>query len=195
MDAYDILRQQARKRRDAAFDVSRHEYYAALKEIDRLQRALEGEAKAFKVQTSAKLVRQAIPHDRLFTMPELIKAVKLAQPDRVIHDQTVRAYINTLKKAKEIRAVKRRGAYVFYAAWDYETPPDKFGAKPITLVAIDILKDTGPLRMSELNAKIRETGYRNDVTPKKLLSILDQCLRRNKKTFFQDGQRWGLCGA
>src|ERR1700690_830435 len=96
MDAYETLRQQAAQKRDEIIAAARTEYQHALWKLRELRRTLNGQdpraAMRAKRRPLIELTRELLPHDRAFTISEVVERLGEAQPDRTIYVATVRTF-------------------------------------------------------------------------------------------------------
>ncbi len=78
---------------------------------------------------------------------------------------------------------KNQRGRVEWAAAGLEAAESKFGAMPPVDLAEQILRERGPMKPAELVVAIRETSYRADSNPQKLLAALRNAVRRYPRRF------------
>jgi hypothetical protein len=138
-----------------------------------------------------ELTRELLPHDRAFTISEVVELLGHAEPDRTIYIATVRTFFVRLEEQGLIRRVRRRKGRVLWATADSGVPDSPYGAMPMTDVAADIIRDTGPLKGAELIVAMHERGYRTDASQRGLYRTLESSLSKSP-LFRKDGGKWGL---
>jgi len=193
MDAYETLRQQAAQKRDEIISAARTEYQHALWKLRELRRTLNGQdpraAMRAKRRPLIELTRELLPHDRAFTISEVVERLGEAEPDRTIYVATVRTFFVRFEEQGLIRRVRRRKGRVLWATADSGVPDSPYGALPMTDVAADIIRDRGPLNGAELIVAMQERGYRTDVDPRSLYGVLESSLTRSP-LFRKDSGKW-----
>lgn len=197
MDAYDQLRQQARKKRDAVIMSARRECRDSIRKIDAISRRLSQAAlkrRAKPGQPIIEMICDLIPQDRTFTFGEIVEQLQDADPGRDFNVPSLRTFFQKLRDRGIIRRVSKvDGGCVLWAATGHVIPDGPFGAMSLVDVAELVLRDAGPLWPTELVLTIQERGYRTDADPRKLLNSLQTSLKRNRERFVCDeDRRWGL---
>ncbi|HTQ40995.1 MAG TPA: hypothetical protein VMJ32_18415 [Pirellulales bacterium] len=197
MDAFELLRKQAAQKRDAHVKAARAEFWRTVVAIKALRQRLDSNAPKPPVPNPKSLMvllRENIPHDRLFSAADAIALMADADPERRIRFRTIRPYLERLEKKGIVHKIRRGTQGVFWAAADYAGPLDLSSTRFITEVAAEALHKFGPLTSLELVVALRAGGYRTDAPARALLNNVATSLRRNR-LFRKDGKRWSLKSA
>jgi hypothetical protein len=195
MDAYEALRYQAAQKRDAIIKAARAEFWRTIQAISALRYRLDRNTPnpaGPKPKALMALLCETIPHDRLFTVAEVIELMAEAEPERHIHVRTVRPYLERLEKRGIVRPVRRGLKGIVWAATDYAAPADPYGTRTLTEVAAEILREFGPLTSVELVLALHARGYRTDAHPRTLNLAIRTSLRRNPRFRKDDKGRWSM---
>jgi hypothetical protein len=195
MDVYDQLMTLARRRRDADLEQVRADYRLAVRKIGELQFLLGNQPQAPKPKLSKPLLEvicDMMPKDRPFTFSEVIAAIAKAEPDRPLNESSIRTLLPRLADQGIIRRVgKNQAGRVEWAAAGTVTADNPYGAMALTEVAEIVLREHGPMTPAELVVNIRESGYRADADPRRMVASLRQSVRRYPGRFeVGDDGRW-----
>jgi hypothetical protein len=192
MDAYESLRQEAAKKRDEIIAGARIEYQHALWKLRELRRTLNGQdpraAMRVKRRPLLALTRELLPHDRTFTISEVVELLSQGEPDRTVYSATVRTFFVRFEEQGLIHRVRRCKGRVLWATADSGVPESPYGALPITDVAGEIIQETGPLKGAELVIAMHERGYRTDTTQRGLYRTLESSLSKSPLFRKEDGK-------
>ena len=181
---YDSLRKQAASRRDDRIRAARAAFNESVKLISQLEREIEGTvSRPYRVHRILDMVRELVPTDRPFTVAEMVTMLSRESPDRVAYVPTIRSIFTRLEREGIIKRVGRDGVHVHWASVKYNGRLSPHGAATITTVAKQVLGEKGPLRLSELIVAMRESGYRSEANPRKMLASVAATLCRNADTF------------
>jgi hypothetical protein len=195
MDAYEQLKEQARKKRDAALKRIRANYQATVAKIDALRTDLDGyapAAKAKKAKPILEMVCDLMPRDRGFTFADIHRLLLEACPGREFNELTIRTLLPKLEAQGILRRVtKNQQGRVVWAAAGAVVQESPFGAMATTDVAELILRESGPMMPAELVVAIQDRGHRTDASPRQLLASLRTAVQRYPGRFLtgEDG-RW-----
>ena len=193
MDAFDQLIKEARAKRDALIREAKQECRDACKRLNETQAHIQGTPEARRPRfvrtatTFAVMVKEAIPHDRIFDMPALRSILARLHPERQFLSATVKHYLELLTADGSIRRVGGRTNHLYWAAADYKGPIDIESTKQLSQMAERVLRECGNCAI-DLHVRIRELGYRVGDDQDAVLRSLRSALRRGYQ-FQRDGQR------
>lgn len=198
MDAFAQLRQDAAYKLIEAIRAARKEHEETLHRIKSLEIELgyKPVKKPKAAQTLFESIMQIVPHDRTFTVHEIIETLEVVEPERQAKRNTVKTTMHRLADRGKLRRVgkDRKTNCVFWATMDCPAEVDPFAAKPLSDVLYQILKDApGPMFPPELVMAVQAIGYRVDDDSQKVLTAVHGSLRGNPRRFSKGGDgRWGL---
>jgi hypothetical protein len=142
--------------------------------------------------TATEAIRQVMPRDRRFTLPELIPLAQAAMLPRQTPSSTIRKGLRLLEQYGEVRRAQR-GAYgcVQWEVCDGRQAELPLEAMRLPDVAAMLLELGGPMNLVELIIAMQRLGYRTEVRPQSLLHTLRWCLKGAPGRFVEgeDG-RW-----
>jgi hypothetical protein len=197
MDAYSQLRNVARAKRDSIIKAARAQYAQEMRELARMRRNLTG-CRSFlpppKGPTMMELFRQVLPHDRTFTLGEVIVLIREANPAKLFRPATVRSMFHRLLDTNEVQRVsKNEDGHVLWAATDFPVERDRWGTTTTADAIEAILRERGALRTTEIVVALQAVGFRPQLSAKTLHDSVRLTFRNNPSRFVRgEGGRWGL---
>lgn len=194
-DLYEQLKREATKKRKAALQRARKEYYDTVRQIDALRSRLGYEVAAGlpkRQRTMRELVLKVMPTDRAFTFTDIHKLLCELEPHREFKEISLRTMLRHMATEGILdRISKNQAGRVLWAVKGADIPADPFGSKSLMDVAEIILRDRGPLTPTELVVAVQEAGYRDDANPRRLVAALRSSVRRYPGRFNVNGGKWG----
>jgi hypothetical protein len=176
MDIIDELRKQARERRNAALALARAEYRQTLEQIEQVRRGLGVGYKRVsrsKSKPLQDLICDLIPLDRTFNINELVVMMRTRFPLRKFNVPTIRTIVPRLGEQGIIRKVGRdEKGCVLWASVHAKVEASAFAAMPLTEVAEMLLRERGPMRLTELVVTMQQAGFRRGAEPRQLMQSL-----------------------
>lgn len=189
MDAIELLRKQAARKRDDAIQAARDEYHRNLKTIAELGLRLGHPIKTTRGTPAKRIITELIveymPKDRPFSHREMVAILRKYVPNRRFQEPTIRTMFKKLADDGRVRRV-RKGDHGFMLWAAPECPVEDAGpmaSMSLPEAAEYVLKDRGPLRPVEIVLAVQELGYRADGDQRTMLSGLSQALKRYKDRF------------
>jgi hypothetical protein len=76
------------------------------------------------------LTRELLPHDRTFTISEVVELLSQGEPDRTVYSATVRTFFVRFEEQGLIHRVRRCKGRVLWATVDSGVPDCPYGALP-----------------------------------------------------------------
>jgi hypothetical protein len=196
MHQFEQLRRQAIAHREDKIEAAREECRQSMVRIRQLERAFGVKRpRPEKPQPMSALLCRCLPRDRLFTIPELLSLMEMAEPDRIIKPNSARTQFHILEKQGGVRRVMRDGdRHILWAVRNYKTPEVPFAAMNMRQVAEELLREKGPLTVAEIIVTLQVRGYRPGANPRMLHETCRTCLCKRPDLFKRNGRggRWSL---
>jgi len=194
MDPYEQLAADARAIRDKAMQSARAEYKVAIRRINNLRRQLTGEAPLANARGDGSMIRRLIellPTDSHFTITEATEAMHADSVGRHFAANSIRSAFAKLRMAGKVQRVGRRNGHVLWATPTAKVEVCPFGGATLADIAEQLLREHGPMRVSELVVEMKERGYRPDEKPGQTARNMLRALTRFSGRFErgEDG-RW-----
>lgn len=190
MNAYQQIRERARRKRDEAIRDARSEYDQTMKRIEVVERSLG--APLLKqvvipepeVRKIMDLILEVIPKDRPFTSIDVVELLRDYYPEREFKPNTVRTYMHRLALFNKLKRICRlRGTEVTWAAIDCPVKEPYDGSASLVDVAELVLKESGPMTMLQLTLAVQKRGMRPEAKPRSLMESLRRALCHNQGRF------------
>jgi hypothetical protein len=198
MDAYDLMRQEARAKRDRIIKAAREQYASEMADLRLLRRRITGERYPLppeRCPTILDVVRRVMPRDRAFTLSEVIRLIQEDNPARRFRPASVRSLFQQLLGTGEVRRLSWERGEVLWGASDCPVEPDAFGCATFTDMTERVLADGKLMRPPEIVTALRTIGYRANLAPKDMHDSVIGSLKRNPAKFERVGKRqWRLAG-
>ena len=162
MDDFNQMRELARAKRDEAIKTARLEYEATLESINDLQKRLtkkpSQKGKPKPIVPLRVLIIEAVPADRTFTVPELLKWLERPDTDKTI----VRSTLDKMIKRGDIRRLRRgrNNIPALFAVSSYG--PKDLGLNGLSQIeaARLVMQELGkPVDLTTLVVEMLERGY------------------------------------
>ena len=182
MNDFNQMRELARAKRDEAIKTARLEYEATLESINELQKRLtkkpSQKGKSKPIVPLRVLIMEAVPADRTFTVPELLKWLERPDTDKTI----VRSTLDKMIKRGDIRRMRRGRHHVaaLFAVTSYG--PKDLGLNELSQIeaAKLVLHELGkPVDLTTLVVEMLERGYEPVKDETTLRRSLRQAMGRN----------------
>lgn len=174
MDAFARLRQSAEKKRDAAIDQAKAEYYATLKKLGEAEQLLYPKRKNRTQKTLAELIDELVPDNRSFGVDDAVAFILREYPDRKLARKSVVRAAHQLIKAGKLKKIANptAGRKALYARVDADVPQRRN--------MLDWAKEIdGWQEMEPVAVMVRmvENGFELGVSPKNAVKQLTQQIR------------------
>lgn len=165
MNEKSKLRAAAKERFDAAIAKAKADYDAELARIDKLHPSLFA------------CVKDAVPHDRLFTIEDIVAALKSRHPGRDWKRQSVVVYVSQMASDGLIRRIRKPGGKdaAVYASTEYEGELPPFYGMTLREIVASMLAERN-MNATELTVAILEAGYPFMTSRKALLLAVSSAI-------------------
>lgn len=196
MDAYQLLIQRARERRDGIISAARDEYHRTLLDIEALRSSLGDKGHrgpgvtVIESQTIPAMMQAVMPKDRPFTLKEILVALRETHPKRQFRMQMIRSLLQRLANQGVILRLHKTDPILWAVA---ERDPSKNGYAEVSIpdACELILRECGPLAMTQLVVELQGRGFRADSNSRVLMDSIRRAFGHYKGRFERgrDG-RW-----
>lgn len=192
MKAFNDIRAEARRKRDAAIKKARDEYERTLADIARLEQDILGRDFSDH-RTLSSMMNAVIPTDRPFTTLDILSAVEAMDSGRVWRKRTVDHHIARLRDKGILRRIRKSNGTerALYAHKDCKTEPRPFEDMRLPEVIADVLGDRS-MTQTEIAVAMLEQGYDTTMGKKALRDAVGVMLRDGEQFFSGEGGKWAL---
>lgn len=203
MDApYEELRRQAAEKRDNIIAAAKQEYRVAMRRIRSLHKLMTGEytpairpLKREREPSLRELLLGIVPSDRGFTVAEVCELAYSHEVACRFKENSIRSACGELKRRGELVQVGRHNGHILWAKPDAQLEPEVFCGMSLVEIAAQLIGEYGPMRYTEIVARMRERGYRPNEKPAETYDQLRRAMVRVSGRFVKDdGDKWTLTG-
>lgn len=205
MDPIRSLQSRAAQKRDHAIAEARRQYRKDIEAIDALSRQLPAPPPPIdrsqplgKPPTIMDLIKAVLPADKPFTVSDVMHLLHDAYHGQKFRHETVRTHTSKLCSRGHLRRLYKTGHMeTMYVLADAPVNDGPIETKGLVQVAHDILSSAShPMKVSEIAARMKESGYRADNVPNTLMRAIRDMFKRYPGRFERgkDG-RWVIVAA
>ncbi|MCE5302801.1 MAG: hypothetical protein LLF97_06785 [Planctomycetaceae bacterium] len=181
MDAFNDLRRQARDKRDKSIIEARDAYAATLARIAALEQDILGRDLSSH-RTISSCIDSLVPTDRPFTTQDIVAGLEALDPRRNWRKRSIDSHISRLRERGIVRRIKKsqNTTPAVYVRVGVSVQPLPFEDMTLPEVVEKVLRESQPMRQTELVTAMMEAGYQTTMTSKNLRNAVGVVLRKDK---------------
>lgn len=193
MDPYEKLADDARQIRDRAMQSARSEYAVAIRRINDLRRQLTGAAPLADARGDGSMIRRIVEllPPGAFTINDMIQAMHADSVGRHFAANSIRTSFSKLLSMGKVQRVGRRNGQVLWAAQGAKVEACPFGGATMAQIAEQLIRERGPMHITEMVVAMRERGYRPAEKPSQTSAVMRRAMTRFSGRFAKEKDgRW-----